>query len=123
MRNPRRSSLPSRVILGLDEPSTYVHHSDEETFFGSSVRDFEGIDSARHVAISPDQDERPGHDDWFSDDQQEPPKVVAAVAAAVGQPDVDLKEEEISAKNGLAVDMTAAKRDYYGEESHTILPH
>ena len=111
------------MILGLDEPSTYVHHSDEETFFGTSVRDCEGIDCARHVAISPDQDERTGHDDWFSDDQQEHPKVVAAAAAAaVGQPDVDVTEEEISAKKRLAGDMTTAKRDYPREESHAILP-
>ena len=80
------------------------------------MRDYEGIDSARHVAISPDQDERTGHDDWFTDDQQEPPKVVAAAA------DVDVTEEEISAKKRLAGDMTAAKRDYYGEESHAISP-
>ena len=84
------------------------------------MRDYEGIDSARHVAISPDQDERTGHDDWFSGDEQEPPKVVAA-AAAVGQPDVDVTEEEISAKKRLAGDMTAAKRDYPREESHAIL--
>ena len=58
------------MILGLDEPSTYAHHSDEETFSGTSMRDYEGIDSARHVAISPDQDERTGHDDWFSDDSK-----------------------------------------------------
>ena len=98
-----------------------MHHSDEETFFGPSVRDYEGIDSARHVAISPDQDDRTGHDDWFSDDQQEPTKVVAATAA-VGQPDVDLTEEEISAKKRLAGDTTAAKRDYPREESHAIFP-
>ena len=107
------------MIFGLDEPSTYAHHSDEKTFFGTSVRDYEGIDAARHVAISPDQDERTGHEEWFSDDEQEPPKVVAA--AAVGQPDVDVTEEEISARKRLAGDMTAAKRDYPGEESHAIL--
>ena len=85
------------------------------------MRDYEGIDSARHVVITPDQDERTGHHNWFSDDQQEPPKVVAA-AAAVGQPDVDVTEEEISAKKRLAGDMTAAKRDYPVEESHVMLP-
>ena len=49
-------------------------HSDKETLFWSSVSDEEGIDSAGRVAISPDQDEPTGHDDWFSDDEQEPPK-------------------------------------------------
>ena len=56
---------------------------------------------------------------WFSDDEQEPPEVVAA--AAVGQPDVDVTEEEISAEKRLAGGMTAACRDYPGEASHTIL--
>ena len=63
-------------------------HSHEETFFGADVSDDEGIDSASGVAISQDQDEPIGHDNWFSDDEQEPPKVVAA--AAVGQADVDV---------------------------------
>ena len=95
-------------------------HSDEETFFGVDVSDDEGIDSASGVAISPDQDEPTGHDDWFSDDEQEPPKVVAA--AAVGQPDVDVTEEEISAEKRLPGGMTAARRDYPGKASHAILP-
>ena len=51
------------------------------------------------------------HDDWFSDDEQEPPKVVAA--AAVGQPDVDVTEEEISAEKRLPGGMTAARRNYH----------
>ena len=90
-------------------------HSDEETFFGADVSDDEGIDSASCVAISPDQDEPTGHDDWFSDDEQAPPKVVAA--AAVGQPDIDVMEEDISAEKRLP-----GARHYPGKASHTILP-
>ena len=95
-------------------------HSDEETFFGADVSDDEGIDSASRVAISPDQDEPTGHEDWFCDDEQEPPKVVAA-AAAVGQPDVDVTKEDISAEKRLPGGMIAARWDYPGEASHAIL--
>ena len=109
MRNPRWSPVPSRVILD-------ALHSDEETFFGVDVSDDEGIDSASHVAISPDQDEPTGHDDWFSDNEQEPPKVVAA--GAVGQPDIDVREEEISAEKRFP----GARRHYPGKASHAILP-
>ena len=94
-------------------------HSDEETFFGADESGDEGIDSTSRVAISPDQDGPTGHDDWFSDDEQEPPKVVTA--AAVGQPDVDVTEE-ISAEKRLPGGMIAARRDYPGEASHAVLP-
>ena len=62
-------------------------HSDEETFFAVDFSDDEGIDSASRVAISPDQNEPTGYGDWFSDDEQEHPKVVAA--AAVGQSHIE----------------------------------
>ena len=52
------------------------------SFLEQNVSDDECIDSASRVTILPDQDEPTEHDDWFSDDEQEPPKVVAA--AAVG---------------------------------------
>ena len=78
-------------------------HSDEETFFGADVSDDEGIDSASRVAISPDQDEPTGHDDWFSDDEQAHPKVVAA--AAVGQPDIESmsRRKKFPRRRGLLV--------------------
>ena len=38
------------------------------------MSDDDGIDSVSRLAISPDQDEPTGHDDWFSDDKQEPSK-------------------------------------------------
>ena len=74
----------------------------------------EGIDSAGRVAISPDEDEPTEHDDWFSVDEQEPPKVVAA---AVGQPDIDVTEEEISADKRLA----GARWHYPGKAMYAIL--
>ena len=55
-----------------------------------------------------------------SDDEQEHPKVVAA--ATVGQPDVDITEEEISAEKRLPGGMVAARWHYPGEASHAILP-
>ena len=56
-------SVPSRVILGLDEPFTDVLDSAGETFFGADMSDDEGIYSASRVAISSDQDVPTRHDD------------------------------------------------------------
>ena len=73
----------------------------------ADVSDDEGIDPSSRVAISLDQDEPTRYvDDWFSDEEQDPLQVVAS--AVIGQPDVDVTEEEISAKKRLACGMTAA---------------
>ena len=44
----------------------------DETFLVADVSDDGGMDSPSRVATSPDQVEPTTHDDWFSDDQQEP---------------------------------------------------
>ena len=47
--------------------------------------------------------------------------LLSSAAAAVGQADVDVTEEEISAEKRLPGGVIAARRDYPGEASHEIL--
>ena len=53
-------------------PTFYPALHSDDIFLVADVSDDEGMDSPSRVAISPDQDEPTRHDDWFSDDEQEP---------------------------------------------------
>lgn len=91
-RNPRRSSVPSRVIIGLDESFTEELRSDEEDFFGSD-------DESTQAVRTSDSSEDEGHvvETWSSDgEQHKVSEEVATAAASAGDPGADVTEEDIS---------------------------
>ena len=103
-RNPRRLSIPSRVVIGLDESFVEQLQSDEDIFFGSGD---EGV-SDEGGANSPAGEEQGAEearlacDDWSSDEEVDVQETAApAAAAAEHLTDVDVTEEEISAMQGI----------------------
>ena len=102
-RNPRRSSIPSRVIHGLDESFTADLLSDDEDFFGSDEEDV----TATHTESEEESGDKTGETDspaqhvsenWSCDEEPGLETAAPAAAAAAEQvPDVDVTEDEISA--------------------------
>lgn len=102
-RNPRRSSIPSRVIMGLDESFAQELESDDENFFGS--------DDESSAAPSPEpshgEAEVPPEPDfptsfegnWSSDEEADESDAPATAAGAADASEV--AESEISEVEAL----------------------
>ena len=84
-RNPRRSSIPSRVVVGLDESFAGELLSDDDDFFGSDDESDDGSASSSESHVnqpSAHADEPSVSDSWISDDEAEVDHQAAPHAAA-----------------------------------------
>ena len=92
-RNPRRLSVPSRMVIGLDESFAGELESDEEHFFGSDEE--QEVSTSSPGSSDDDAASIVAPEEWSSDNEEEAAAEGAAVQA--GQPDVDVTEDNISA--------------------------
>ena len=100
-RNARRSSIPCRVIVGLDSSFVSELEADDRDFFGSDGSDCEsepGVETAASI-----QQEQPAlQDRWSSDEDAEAHQGETAAAATEGQ-DADVFPADL-VRAQLAVD-------------------
>ena len=105
-RNPRRSSIPSRVIHGLDESFTADLLSDDEDFFGSDEEDVtatntESEEESGDETGETDSSAQHVSENWSCDEEPGLETAAPAAAAAEQVPDVDVTEDEISALQAI----------------------
>ena len=100
-RNPRRLSIPSRVIIGLDASFAEELQSDDDDFFGSDNEQESCSESVSQGAASAGEEElaEQSHvtDVWSSGEEEEGNLVTTGVATTAPEPaDTDITAEEIS---------------------------